>query len=302
MPRRKFPERNSEEIKAARAIGQLIDSVRGHDKLLHQQWEPAPGSRLWDDDQRVPHYPISDFATQQFATLIGCIEALASWVGYEVRDDYVEIATQPFGGYALLRSALESGAWAIWVLYPENYKLRIRRRLAQQVEEWRSAAKFAESAGRRGLDIELKLDRIQRFGDEAGVPEWDARMGRKADAARVKNGKPTNRAPSMTHLLQSVERHRQIPHGLSFYATWQLASASAHGKFWANPLVQDLVTEEGTQTEYGATVRATTKYGMLLLVLDKCVEALQLALSRFFELGSHNGQKPTPVSAPSLMQ
>ena len=77
MPRRAFPELNPEEKDAARAIAGLIDMVRRDDDLLHQHWEPVSGSRLWQDDQKIPHYPISDFATQQFATTIGCIEALA---------------------------------------------------------------------------------------------------------------------------------------------------------------------------------------------------------------------------------
>ncbi len=291
MPRRAFPELNPEEKDAARAIAGLIDIVRRDDDVLHQHWEPVSGSRLWQDDQKVPHYPVSDFAAQQFATTIGCIEALATWVGYEDHGDHLSLSTQPFGGYALLRSAIESAAWAMWVLYPENYKLRIRRRLALQADEWRSAEKFAKSTGRKSPDIQSKLDRIQRFGDEAGVPEWDVFISIKADAARAKAGKPQNRPPKITELLQYVERHRRTDRGLSFYATWQLASGSAHGKFWVNPIIQDLVVEEGSETKYGATARATTKYGMLLLVLDRCVEALQLALARFIELGSHNGQK-----------
>lgn len=302
MPRRAFPELNPDEKDAARAIAGLIDIVRRDDDLLHQHWEPVPGSRLWQDDQKVPHYPISDFATQQFATIIGCIEALATWVGYEDHGDHLSLSTQPFGGYALLRSAIESAAWAMWVLYPENYKLRIRRRLAQQAEEWRSAQKFAKSTGRKSSDVQSKLDRIQRFGDEAGVPEWNVFISIKADAARVKAGKPPNRPPTITELLKYVERHRQEARGLSFYSTWQLASGSAHGKFWVNPIVQDLVVEEGSKTKYGATARATTKYGMLLLALDRCVEGLQLALTRFIELGSHEGQRPTPVNAPSLIE
>lgn len=301
MPRKALSELNSDEKDAARAIADLIEMVRRFDDILHQQWEPVPGSRLWQDDQKVPHYPNSDFATQQFVTTIGCIEALATWVGYENHGEHLSFSTQPFGGYALLRSAIESAAWAMWVLYPENSKLRIRRRLAQQADEWRLAEKFAKSTGRPFPDVQNKLERIQRFGVQAGVPEWDVFMSRKANDARVNAGKPGNRVPQISDLLEYVERHRRESRGLSFYATWQLASGSAHGKFWVNPIVQDLVVEEGSEAEYGSTARATTKYGMLLLCLARCVEALQLAIDRYWELGSHKDHLPAPLNVPSFM-
>jgi hypothetical protein len=116
-----FPEAVAEmdeaENKAVRLILNAFDSLSAWATILSGYRTVNSQSPLAEDDARLPHYPVSQFAYSQIVVAFGCFLSLRQMlVSDEADEDSVKVTAGPFGPYALVRNALDSAALALWLL------------------------------------------------------------------------------------------------------------------------------------------------------------------------------------------
>ncbi|MFK0009280.1 hypothetical protein ACIQTZ_19750 [Paenarthrobacter sp. NPDC090520] len=230
--------------------------------------EPAEKSRLWLDDERAPVYTVSAYAFNQMNVATGCIASLEQMMVRET-ERKVSLTANPFGAYALVRGAIDAAATALWLLEPESGTLRIKRRIQLARDEAEKKESFLETMEKRSDKDERKA-RLKDASEHARLGSWNPEQ---------------HKLPSMTRILQQLERLHDGSANFPWLAAWQLSSGHTHGKQWAqisSHVVQEL---DGTRTELGgAHAQLGLHYGLFALVLSEAVQMLEEAAVRYVVL------------------
>lgn len=257
------------EIEASHNILTYFKEFDGWQETLSSYALSQANSAFAIDDPKMPTFPVSQYAYSQIMGAFGVLEALKSMM---IKEDgeTPQITAGPYGIYTLVRNAIDSAALALWLLEPENSKLRVKRRLKAQMDEISNTAKFR---------------------DEAGIPsrewakEYRLRMQQVAEQAEVGAGEISKwRLPSMTRILNDIERRSEPEPGLSWLAAWQLCSGHAHGKQWAILMSNELSELPGTATDIGATYWNTASYAHIDLVLHAARNLIRTVCFRYTAL------------------
>lgn len=296
---RLLTEDDPSEVASARLMAELLEEAESLETELIDNWHPVAESEVGRDDALIPDYPVSDLVTGQLTISHGCLESYRSWLELRSDGETLDLTARPYGGYPLLRNALETTALALWVLSPKNSSLRIRRRLAAQAQDWYDARNFLAGKGASVKEVDEKLRRLQRFGDEAGLDDWDAWGKSASEKKRKKAGKPSNRTPKMTELLRDVDRYPLRDSDMSILKAWQLSSAVSHGRSWPTGVIYSIQEEPGTRTTHGATVQVAPRYQVLAIVLHTAVTALRSAQQLYVHRGSLGNQRPIARMPPA---
>lgn len=263
-----YAETDPSELQYSQLIMLLFYRMEKLEEALEPFIDPAHTSALFADDVRIQHYPVSAYAFSQLTVAIGCVAALKQMIVRESSES-ISLVAAPFGAYALVRNALDSGATALWLLEPINGTLRIKRRILLAVDEAGKSSAFRQSMGKAATS-QARRARLKEIAAAAGLRDWNPLK---------------DVIPSMTRTLQQIERLHTTPNKvLPWLAAWQLSSGHAHGKNWAQIASNELEEMENTRTETGAQFRMTIKYGLLATVLFETVELLETAATRYVEL------------------
>ncbi|UNK47092.1 hypothetical protein [Arthrobacter sulfonylureivorans] len=272
MPLEYFEETDPSEIEYSSYISRLLKRVDNLSLTVEERVNAEPGSKLATDDARSPHYSVSSYGYSQILIALGCLESLGHMILRE-DEETVSVTAGPYGAYALVRNALDSAASALWLLEPLSSTLRVKRRIVLEVDEVKNGAALRQSLDRpwekwRGR----RFARMQEVANLAGLAEWDPLS-------------KSERLPTMTAVLKSLERHHQNA-VMPWLSAWQLASGHAHGKLWAQVVSHQLNEIAETRTESGATFKVSIQFAVLAALLLEAVQLIETACARYMELSS----------------
>ncbi|WP_426735594.1 hypothetical protein [Glutamicibacter sp. 2E12] len=268
MTNNPVPENDPTEIEHSQLVYRLLRRAASIAEVLENMPAPELGSKLDQDDQRVPTRRVSNYAHSQLVVATGCLESLEHMISRESEDE-VSLAIAPYGYFALIRNAIDCLASALWLMEPVNGTLRIKRLLMLHLDEVMKASSFRASAGIEHREYKrTHFARLQEIASEAELGSWSLRK---------------SPLPSMTKTLKQIERLHGAAR-FSWLALWQLASGHAHGKNWATLSSHMLEQIPGSEHEYGATFRVTGNYSVLAYFLLEVVKMLELSVRRYQEL------------------
>lgn len=188
-------------------IDQLVREIAG----LRDVELPAAGNALRGDDAAVSPRSLSQdvwrLIEMSASHLHACSELLTK--GSPIEDG---------PGYALARASMEVAATAYWVIQPSRRTERIERYLTWAVENVRDECRAMSNLTGQAL------------------PEFDTRLEQLFEIARRRpdpqlNKVRKNRIKSST-VIKGVDKN--LGESFSLLYMWQLASAHAHGRSWAN--------------------------------------------------------------------
>jgi hypothetical protein len=170
--------------------------------------QPSPGSSLRADDERVHPYELSHASWNSLVHAVDHLSCLRTLL----RDAQV---IRMYAPYSLVRSALENGCAAVWMLQPASRTDRLCRRLqlaASDVSNNEQAKKLTGAAGPRSE--EQRLDEIRSIARRWGVAEAEA-------VRKVGYGEIVGSTPSMPG-----------PGAVVIPLVWRICSGIAHGDLW----------------------------------------------------------------------
>ena len=178
---------------------------------------PEPGSSLIGDDQRTDPYHLSHVARLHLSVASDQLKALEKLIMVAAR-------LPAFGAYPLIRSAIENGATALWLLKPASRKERATRRLRLLAAGAGHRANFIAAAPKLtdNSSRQMQLDEFVALGADYGIE-------RKAIVTKA----------TMTDILTEVDTYTNDQ--LTILAAWQITSGVTHGQEWA---IHTLLTHE----------------------------------------------------------
>ena len=172
-----------------------------------------------------------------------------AWMLLEVTADqltaFLKTISEPLetiAPYTCIRSLLEAGALASWILDPTvDVRTRVSRSLALRYEGLVQQLKWAKAAGEDPRKAQRRLDRIVAVANTLGYAPIKDRRGRHCGAGQ--------RMPSVTALVGGM---------LQEEALYRLLSAVAHGHQWA---LQQLSFEKAPQFDTVSAISGTKLTG-----------------------------------------
>ncbi|GAA1866196.1 hypothetical protein GCM10009715_11760 [Paeniglutamicibacter psychrophenolicus] len=259
------------EQTAAEAILGAFQSFQNWEETIEKYQTPARTSRFADDNALNRHFPVNQLAYEQLMVAFGSLQSLEQMIVNE-KGATIQIVAHPYGPYALVRNAIDAAAQALWLIEPENSKLRIRRRIEAQLKDIHLSKQFKteidEPSKKTERWIKGYTERMKEVAEESGL-----------DTSSFKDWKQ----PTMTMMLGKLQHWDQIA-SLTWLAAWQLCSGHAHGKQWATFTSHELTEVPGTADEVGATFHVTLSYKSLAGVILSTQKLIQATCERYSEL------------------
>ncbi|TNM52879.1 hypothetical protein [Brevibacterium sediminis] len=209
---------------------------------------PTPGSRLADADVKLDPFPATNAVQQLLAVSGDNLHSVALLL-------HKAEAHQPFAPYTLIRASLESTGFAMWLL------------------SGRSREGIALNALR--LEWENKKNRVLAFPKDDGPGEtWEERRERLILAAGDRFGLQPKLIKEKPLSFAAVSIGSEF-FGLDpvMLSAWKGASGAAHGRSWATLALADHEIVPGSETESGASYRATGNTRTLVSLLYVAVAA-----------------------------
>lgn len=240
---------DDDEKLAVWRLGVLVGRVYA----IHERGEdsfPAPvsGSRLAEADVKLDPFPVTNAVQQLVAVSRDNLHAVALLL-------HKAEAHQPFAPYTLIRASLENTGFAMWLLSGGS-----RRGIALNTLR---------------LEWENKKNRVVAFPKNDGSGDkWKERRewlileaGSRFDLAP----KAIKEKPLSSSAVEVGSEH----FGLApvMLSAWKASSGAAHGRTWATLALSDHELVPGSETETGASYRATGNTPTMASLLHIAVAA-----------------------------
>ena len=167
---------------------------------------PAPGSKLFMDDEQAHPYELSHAAWHLLSNAVdhlGCLQALLG-------DAQI---IHMFAPFTLVRGALENACGAVWLLRPDQGKDRLARRLRLALADVRNGEQVKQLTGQPGP--RSQQERINQIHDIASL----AGLGTEALKGNA----------AYSEIVKAVDAG--MPGSLILVA-WKVGSGFAHGDWW----------------------------------------------------------------------
>jgi hypothetical protein len=211
-------------------------------------WDVKPGSSLAGDDRAANPYQISHATRSALGSSVDHMHAVINLLG-EAK------ALHPMAPFTMLRSALESSATALWMLFPDARPERLTRRLRLAVVDARDRHQARAGAGL------------------AGGPTLDEQIREIQGICRRGNGNVqivAARDPSVTTILDHADQ--VLGSHWHYLTAWRICSGIAHARPWAHLsfLVREEVAREMDPNV--ATLRITSDFSRLTWALGTTYE------------------------------
>jgi hypothetical protein len=182
---------------------------------------PTPGSELSVDDDQADPYHVSHAAWRSLSTAgdhLSCLDVL-------MRDAKTIHMYAPF---TLLRSALENGSAAIWMLEPPQREERLARRFRFAIEDIKNGERARKLTGQTGPRTEEeRIEQIRAIAARAGL--HSAALSKRA---------------AYSEIIQAVDESRNARHTVEM--SWKVCSGFAHGDMWSTLMASP--AEDGVGT------------------------------------------------------
>ncbi|NRQ51564.1 hypothetical protein [Aeromicrobium stalagmiti] len=174
-------------------------------------WKFAPGSKLAGDNKRTKPFQTSHACRAVIHAAVDHQHA----VGALVMDAH---ALHTYAGATLVRAAIESASFAIWMLEPESKEERALRTFKWSAKDYADELRFEATS--MGKPTNIKAAVVERFGpavERAGLSIVEVVKGvQSTEAVRAADAYAVRTGEVMRPMLY-----------------WQLASGFAHGRRWS---------------------------------------------------------------------
>lgn len=270
--------KNDEKL-AARRLSVLVGRIYRIQERGDESFPaPAPKSRLADTDSKLDPFPVTNAVQQLLAVSGDNLHAVALLL-------HKAGAHQPFAPYTLIRASLENTGFAMWLL------------------SGRSRQGIALNTLR--LEWENKKNRVVAFPKDDSADEiWAERRERLILQAGDRFGlipKAIREKPRSSLAVETGSEYLGLaPVMLS---AWKASSGAAHGRTWATLALSDNELVPGTETQTGASYRATGNtptLASLLYVAVAAHEALEEGFKAMLEARSAEMKDDAQVAIGKL--
>jgi hypothetical protein len=259
-----------EETRQLWAIMDLLKQVDGWVRLVEgpsPTWTVRPGSRLARDDALCGGYQVSHCAQHAITAGIDHLNCLRRSLDPAQRGG---VLLHTHAQATLLRSAVENGSRAVWLLGADSRRERIRRRLALQADEIKNSNRFAGTTGIASLRPEhVRTEALRTTCRTAGLS--------KDEIATVIRG------ASYATIVKEAASAAGIPARTALVA-WRGGSALAHGDTYAllSILEQERVSEQNSVVQ----ARVSPSVTFLLIATEVAVLMHRCAIDVYRRLAS----------------
>jgi len=275
------------EYEALQRIFHLVRQAEKDEAELDELFAVAPGSSFGKDNEALPELNPSEYAHAKLTYAHGHLAAFARWLGIEGDNEAYTVQALPFGGYALLRTAIECAAEALWVMKPPARQNRLRRRLMVHASEILMSESFLKSSRSKNLgQIEARTARLNEITEKLDLGEhcW-------SPWKETRSGKRDSKLAPISNMLADVEKMRD-PKALGFESTvsfesaWRASSGLAHGQSWPIFTLNDTERVPGTQAQGSAEHRIFADFKALAIVTHAACDLLATAFDRADQLAN----------------
>jgi hypothetical protein len=186
----------------------------------------AEGSALWLDDRFTRPYQTSHAVNYLILTAVDHLHCLKT-VMQDAEAQHI------FAPFTLIRSAIEAGSTALWVLNPKDRKTRVTRSLKLEQNNITMLERAYETMG---LDV-----------SESAAPRR-ALLRAAIEKAGIDGGAVLGGYPAVQTIIQNASKEAGLSRWI--FGAWQLSSGSAHGKTWAGAHTSTFTeTKDASTTE-----------------------------------------------------
>lgn len=225
-------------------------------------WPIHPGSHLARDDRLTSPRQVSHGARAVLNAALDHHHAAGAL--------YVEAgALHAYAGATLLRAAIETSSVVVWMLGPDDHRVRIRRSLQWSAQDLRDQTRAALSdegeAEVRAEYLRRATEQLGSIADSLNLPMAEILQGfRSSEAVRYADDHARSRSGRAPSVL----------------LTWQLTSGYAHGRRWA-PLAFSEREEMPSEDPGSVYVRLSMSEDRLVLLMHAASEVTEMAIKLF---------------------
>ncbi|MFD5329794.1 hypothetical protein [Streptomyces sp. NPDC127092] len=163
-----------------------------------------PASDLAGDREQVPDLWVDTLATRRLKVAVDYLAGLR---------DLVNGGTHFYAPFALLRAVLESSATAVWLLEPDDRKIRLQRLVGLHIDD---------TNNKKAMQFMLPEDLRDPFDHEPGIRQMVTDSGSPRGKCKF---------PDYTSVLKKID---DLPdEGGSMLLAWRVCSGFSHGLSWA---------------------------------------------------------------------
>jgi hypothetical protein len=163
-----------------------------------------PESDLAGDRAQVPDLWVDTLATRRLKVAVDYLAGLR---------DLVVNGTHLFAPFPLLRAVLESAATAVWLLEPDDRKIRLQRLVGLHIDD---------TNNKKAVQFMLPEEFRDAFDHEPGIKQMVTDSGSPRGKCKF---------PDYTSVLRMVD---DLPgEGASMLLAWRVCSGFSHGLSWA---------------------------------------------------------------------
>ncbi|OXC87959.1 hypothetical protein BMR85_027435 [Achromobacter sp. KAs 3-5] len=183
-------EDSSVEREAMSRVAAMLDFVAGLEDTVEGAREVVPGSSFAADDHLCPSHPTSQSVHHLLMSAHGSLAALSRALDYRRSNERMDMTLDLYGVYDLVRNALESGSWALWIAAPYASRRRVRRSLILLEDEHRKHVSARAALGLPDADVtrmkQAQSSRLAAYIEHSGVRPWvEARTVPRASGATI---------------------------------------------------------------------------------------------------------------------
>lgn len=282
-----FADSRPEEQRAARAIATMLDFVVDTSEDVDRGRRWTEDSAYAGDQGICPYLPTGQAVHHLLMSAHGSLQAMARALEYTrdagpVPDMHLDL----YGVHDLVRNALESGGWALWLASPFSARRRVTRTLVLTGIEQENRAKARRARGADEDEVQslrqAQRNRMDAYVRSSGLDSWPPKTGGPDDL--LKDGKPTS-----TKVMRAAELYMPAGLPLGYWGAWCLASGLAHGQQWAFHEINEIHDVDEGRME----AIVTPSYEALRKLLVAACSLFDTALARHRQLATEANPDPT---------
>jgi hypothetical protein len=163
-----------------------------------------PESDLAGDRAQIPDLWVDTLATRRLKVAVDYLAGIR---------ELMNAGRHYYAPFALLRASLESSAAAVWLLKPDDRKIRLQRLVGMHIDD---------SNNKKAVQSMLPREFRDQFDHEPGIKRMVTASGSQRKKCKF---------PDYTPLLKEID---DLPgRGASLLLAWRVCSGFAHGLSWA---------------------------------------------------------------------
>lgn len=206
-----------------------------------------PDSDLAGDRAQIPELWVDTLATRRLKVAVDYLAGIR---------ELMNAGRHYYAPFALLRASLESSAAAVWLLKPDDRKIRLQRLVGRHIDD---------SNNKKAVQSMLPEEFRDPFDHEPGIKRMVTASGSPRKKCKF---------PDYTPLLKEID---DLPgRGASLLLAWRVCSGFAHGLSWATT---GLIPQSNRE-QIGPTLHrfeASPNYQLVATLVNTAVRTIERA-------------------------